>query len=193
MKRFNVGLVVGKFSPLHLGHEALITIARSRCQHVILVSYSLPELPGCEADKRRRWLNTRFPDCRCLVVTPQQAESWGMTLPDNLEADSLHRHFTASLCLDILRCKPDAVFTAEDYGDGFAQVLSARFGKPVEHIRTQRLADFPAISGTLIRSDVHQYRHLLAAEVYADFVERICLLGGESTGKSTLTGCWLRR
>ncbi|WP_312318545.1 AAA family ATPase [Atlantibacter hermannii] len=187
MKRFNVGLVVGKFSPLHLGHEALITIARSRCQHVILVSYSLPELPGCEADKRRRWLNTRFPDCRSLVVTPQQAESWGMTLPDNLEADSLHRHFTASLCLDILRCKPDAVFTAEDYGDGFAQVLSARFGKPVEHIRTQRLADFPAISGTLIRSDVHQYRHLLAAEVYADFVERICLLGGESTGKSTLT------
>lgn len=187
MKRFAEGLIVGKFSPLHLGHEALINLTRVQCERLIVVSYSLPELPGCEAEKRQRWLATRFPDCQSVVVTAQLARQWGLTMPDNLAADALHRHFMASLCLDVLHCKPDAVFTAEEYGDGFAQVLSARFAKPVEHIRTQRVACSPVISGTLVRSDVHRYRHMMAPEVYADFVERICILGGESTGKSTLS------
>jgi len=42
------------------------------------------------------------------------------------------------------------------------------------------------ISGTRLREDLHGNRQWLSPEVYASFVRRICLLGGESSGKSTL-------
>ena len=42
------------------------------------------------------------------------------------------------------------------------------------------------VSGTLVRSDIHAHRRFLSPQVYADFVERICILGGESSGKTAL-------
>jgi NadR type nicotinamide-nucleotide adenylyltransferase len=44
------------------------------------------------------------------------------------------------------------------------------------------------VSGTLIRRDPLSCRDVLAPEVYADFLPRVALLGGESTGKTTLAG-----
>ena len=40
-KRFARGLVVGKFAPLHLGHERLIRQAREQCEQLVLLSLSL--------------------------------------------------------------------------------------------------------------------------------------------------------
>jgi NadR type nicotinamide-nucleotide adenylyltransferase len=42
------------------------------------------------------------------------------------------------------------------------------------------------ISGALLRQDIHARREWLSPVVYASFVQRVCLLGGESSGKSTL-------
>ncbi|MGY5958905.1 AAA family ATPase [Kosakonia sp. BK9b] len=188
MKRFASGLVVGKFAPLHCGHERLINAALAQCERVWLISYSQPELPGCEPDKREHWLQARFPQCGVVVLTPERVTSWGLgALPHNDAPDSLHRHYMADLCLQVLRCRPQAVFTAEAYGEGFAQVLSERFAQPVTHVRLQREQGAHAPSGTLIRGDVHRWRQMLSPVVYRDFVKRICLLGGESTGKSTLS------
>lgn len=187
MKRFTTGLVVGKFAPLHCGHERLIHAALAQCETVLLLSYSVPELPGCEPEKRQRWLHQRFPQCQSQVLTPESVEQWQLpTIPHNDDPADSHRHYVATVCERIFQQRPQAVFTGEDYGDGFAAVLSARFGQPVAHVRLQRGAQADAPSGTLIRADVHRHRALLAEEVYRDFVFRICLLGGESTGKSTL-------
>lgn len=188
MKRYPTGLVVGKFAPLHLGHEALIHAALAQCDTVVIISYSSPEIPGYEPEKRLHWLRTRFPQCRHLVLSEQVMATHDIAPPPPNDAgDDLHRHYVATLCEDVLHCQPQAVFTAEDYGDGFAGVLSQRFGSPVTHVRLQRPKGPDAPSGTLIRSDVHRYREMLPAEVYRSFVFRICLLGGESTGKSTLS------
>lgn len=64
MKPYAEGLIVGKFAPLHAGHELLINAALARCETVFIISYSLPEMPGCEPEKRLQWLQTRFPRCR---------------------------------------------------------------------------------------------------------------------------------
>ena len=194
MTRFRCGLVVGKFSPLHIGHEKLINAALAQCEQVVVISYSLPELSGCEADKRRRWLATRFPSVRSLVVTPKDTARWQIpTMPHNDGDENVHRHFVGALCLDVLHTVVDAVFTAEDYGDGFAAVLGHWFSQQtnrtcrVTHVRLTREQGPGSVSGTLLRSDIHTWRHLVAPSVYADFVHRICLLGGESSGKSTLS------
>jgi hypothetical protein len=86
----------------------------------------------------------------------------------------------------------DAVFTSEDYGDAFAAELTRCFrerspGLPaVQHVSVDRERRSVPISGTILRRNIHAHREWLSPQVYASFVQRVCLLGGESSGKSTL-------
>jgi NadR type nicotinamide-nucleotide adenylyltransferase len=86
----------------------------------------------------------------------------------------------------------EAVFTSEDYGDGFAEELTRYFRErqpkcpAVEHVQVDRSRQKLPVSGTLLRQDIHAGREWLSPLVYASFVQRVCLLGGESSGKSTL-------
>ncbi len=191
-KAFRRGLVVGKFSPLHLGHELLIHEALAQCEQLTLLSYSLPELSGCEAPRRQRWLQARFAEVPALVVTPAHIQAWrgeGKVLPDlphNEAPDHQQRQFVAELCQVVLGSTVDAVFTSESYGDGFAAHLARCFGHPVQHVCVDQARSAVPISGTRLREDPHGLKGFLAPPVYADFVERIVLLGGESTGKSSL-------
>lgn len=193
-KRFTRGLVVGKFAPLHLGHEHVIRRALADCHEVFVISYSKPEMPGCEPDKRAQWLAARFPQVRSLIVTEDllRARLPGVSLPHNEDEDLVHRQFVALLCRMFLGGAVDVVFTSEDYGDGFASELTKCFrtidqnAPVVNHILVDRARQRFPISGTELRNDVHGNRRWLSAEVYASFVEQICILGGESSGKSTL-------
>lgn len=181
MTRFRTGLVVGKFAPLHLGHEHVIRTALSECEHVVLLSYSRPEFPGCEPERRAAWLAARFPEATRIVL-----DHANTPLPDNADSDEVHRAFCAAELRKYLDVPIDAIFSSEDYGPGFATDLSQRQGKPVSHRAVDPDRNAISISGTEIRSDVHRHKRFLAPEVYASFVKRVALLGGESTGKSTL-------
>jgi NadR type nicotinamide-nucleotide adenylyltransferase len=188
MKQFRRGLVVGKFCPLHLGHESVIRRAMELCGRVFVISYTNPEFPGCEPERRRRWLSERFPDTHLLVLDGTE----GIPIPPNDAADSVHRRFVGMLCREHLKTSVDAVFTSESYGDGFAAELTAFFRESepshsrVAHVSVDESRSTLPISGTLLRSEVHEHRQFLAPCVYADFVQRVALLGGESSGKTTL-------
>lgn len=191
IKSFAVGLVVGKFAPLHYGHERLIRNALACCERTLVLSYSLPELPGYPPERRKKWLSQRFPAAEIMVVTPQHVTDWRAEgrmidpMPPNAAPAEEHRRFVAQLCLHVWGTPVQAVFTGEDYGDGFAATLGLMFSSPVVHVRLDRSND--PRSGTRLRGNLHDNRHFLAPEIYADFVRRICLLGGESSGKSTLS------
>lgn len=197
-KRFQRGLVVGKFAPLHRGHELVIGRALEMCEEVVLISYSQPEHSGCEPARRERWLAALFPTTRRLVVTDEILGARvgpGVELrriPHNDANELDHRRFCAWLCLDLLGGPVEAVFTSEPYGDGFARELTRCFRErnagagAVHHELVDEARSLMPISGTALRQDVHRHRQWLSPEVYASFVQRICILGGESTGKSTL-------
>ncbi|MCL2161725.1 MAG: AAA family ATPase [Betaproteobacteria bacterium] len=200
LRRFRCGLVVGKFCPLHLGHEWLIGRALAACDEVVVIGYAKPGFQGYGRDRRQKWLTSRFPGAFCLAIDDDSLAALckdnGITespsIPPDDAPDAVHRVFVAWLCSTLLRKRIDSVFTSEDYGDGFADILSARFGYRVEHICVDRArASFP-VSGTRIRSDPHGCREYLSPEIYADFVRKICLLGGESSGKSTLAAALAR-
>lgn len=181
MKRFVTGLVVGKFAPLHCGHERLINTALAQCEELFIISYSVPEMPDCEPEKRLTWLQVRFPRATVLVLTPELIARYNLPAIPHNDADAdIHRHYVATLCLQVLRCRPHAVFTAEDYGDGFAKVLTKRFAQPVEHIRLQRPRGDKSPSGTLIRSDVHHYRYSWRTTFIAvSFAVSVCLVANQ--------------
>lgn len=192
--RYARGLVVGKFCPLHLGHEWLITQAQAHCDHLIVLSYTVPGFPGYEAERREQWLKTRFPAVQVVVIDQQrltqlcvaEKNSEVPRLPVDSAEDDEHRHFVAWLCLHLLQTTVDAVFTSEAYGDGFAKVLSRCFGHPVDHVCVDNARANVPVSGTMIRANPHAHRQCMSPEVYASFVRRIAILGGESSGKTTL-------
>lgn len=196
-KRFHRGLVVGKFSPLHRGHEFLIRRAQETCEEVVLISYSNPEYPGCEPANRRTWLSNLFPSAILCVVTSESLKrnpTGGFSeVPLNDAEASIHRQFVGALCSDQLHILVDAVFTSESYGDGFATDLSQRLRHKVEHVLVDVERKEIPISGSALRADVHANRRFLSPFVYSSFVKRICILGGESSGKSTLTAALAKR
>ncbi|MEW6024578.1 MAG: AAA family ATPase [Pseudomonadota bacterium] len=200
MRGYRRGLVVGKFCPLHRGHMFLIERALQACDEVLVISYTKPEFARCDTAVRDGWLAALFPQVERLVVDDAVlAQACGrgqidrlLTLPHNEDPADVHRDFCACLCWNLGGGAVDAVFTSEDYGDGFAAVLSAffslRLGREhrVDHVCVDPARVAVPVSGTQVRSDPAAWRDALDPLVYSDLVDRICILGGESSGKTTL-------
>jgi HTH-type transcriptional regulator, transcriptional repressor of NAD biosynthesis genes len=194
---YGVGLVVGKFAPPHTGHVLLVERAASLCRRVVIMSYSNPELPGYEAERRETWLNACFPAATVVVVTPKKLAAWfaGVeipVMPTNDAADSTQREFVALLCKRVLDSRVDAVFTSEDYGDGFAAHLAERLraddgtSASVHHVMVDRDRRTVPISGTALRGNLWRNWEYLPPPVARSLVQRVTFLGGESSGKTLL-------
>lgn len=189
------GLVVGKFCPLHLGHELLIQRAMDGCEELLVVSYTKPEFPGLEPVRRETWLRAQFPQVHIVVLDDARLAALcavrGMparALPHNDADGDEHRHFMGWLCWTVLDLPVDAVFTSEEYGPGFAQVLERHYASGlVAHVSVDQARSLVPVSGTLVRQDPQAHGAFLSPVVRADFVTRVCVLGGESSGKTTLT------
>lgn len=189
MRRFQRGLIVGKFSPLHRGHMSVIDAAFAACDEVFILSYSKPELPGCPSALRDAWLRELYPSACVLVLTDSEA----LQIPHNDAPATDHRQFVGWVCEHLFDAEVDAVFTSEDYGDGFAAELHEYFvarGRAREEAVAHVTVDMARVriptSGTAIRQDPHALRTFLDPRVYASFVQRVAVLGGESSGKTTL-------
>lgn len=196
MSMFTSGLVVGKFCPLHHGHQLLLDHAQAHCRQLTVVSYTKPGFPGMDADRRESWLSALYPHADHWVLDDQRVAKLcldrGVTareLPHNDESDEVHRQFVIWLLHEIVCRSVDVVFTSESYGPGFADALckaQLANGKPaVQHVMDAERIQRP-VSGTLLRGNPHGLRQWLAPMVYKDFVRRVAIIGGESTGKSTL-------
>ena len=193
MKKFRNGLIVGKFSPLHKGHEYLIETALRECETLYIFSYYTPEFAGCEAHRRESWLRALFPAAKIFVIDDRFVQTrFNITLPPAGATDLEERRFVGFLWTQLVNEPLDAVYTSENYGAGYAEEMSRYFAEytnfpPVAHVLVDLERRRIPISGTRLRAGIHEHKKFLSPVVYASFVERICFLGGESSGKSTLT------
>lgn len=193
------GLVVGKFCPLHRGHEALIAFARARCDRLVILSYTKPEFPGFPPERRAAWLAALYPDTIRLVLDDAALAAFAArtgralaVLPANDALEVEHRSFVAWVCREMLGLTVDRVFTSEDYGDGFAASLARHFGHPVRHIAFDIARRAVPISATRLRTEAALGRTFLSETVRTSLVRRVALIGGESSGKTTLAGALAR-
>ena len=191
--RFALGLVVGKFAPLHRGHEHLVAQAAAACERLLIVSYTSPEFERCGVEARRAWMTARWPRHECLAIDDAWLEvacsARGIAcraIPDNAEDDATQQHFLAWLLGDVLRRRPDAMFSSESYGPPCAALLSRELAHPVAAVVVDSARAAVPISATRLRSGDAALSTWLAPEVLASFVPRVVLLGGESSGKTTL-------
>jgi NadR type nicotinamide-nucleotide adenylyltransferase len=162
MKR---GLVVGKFWPPHRGHQHLIETARAGVEQLYVMLCRRPhESPAGEL--RIAWLRELYPDVNFLLIDD--------TLGDD---DSEGWAENSIRCLGFV---PDAVFTSEDYGEPFAFYLGC------QHVLVDKAREAVPVSGTRVRADPLGNWEYLSPPVRGHYAKRICLVGAESTGKTTL-------
>ena len=192
MKKFRNGLIVGKFSPLHKGHEFLINRGLDECETLYIFSYYTPEFAGCETHKREYWLKSLFPTAQIFVINDEFVQTrFNISLPKFGASNLEERRFVGFLWLNLVNKPLDAVFTSENYGDGYAVEMSTYFANytdfpPVQHVLVDLDRTQIPISGTNLRDNIHNLKEYLSLIVYASFIKRICFLGGESSGKTTI-------
>lgn len=153
----STGLVVGKFTPFHLGHKYLIDTALEYCDRTLYVlPYSNPDLGLIQRDRISQIDKHYNNEPRIWIIDPSHEN-----IPLNDAAPHIHRWFCAVQVFKHVAIYnaigtglkfPDYVFTSEDYGDGFAEYLSLVFNKEVKHICVDKERKMFPISGTKIRN-----------------------------------------
>lgn len=160
-----VGLVIGKFYPPHKGHKYLIDTALGQVDHLLVLVCDTPG-QAIPAKKRAEWIEEIHPQVTVKVIADIMDD-------ENSQAWALHTK-------DFLGSAPDVIFTSEDYGDAYAKAMGCR------HVKVDRERVVVPISATRIRNDVASWWSYLEPPVKAYLAKRVCIIGAESTGTTTV-------
>lgn len=156
--------------PPHRGHQFLIETARSRVDHltVILFTKAHEPIPG---DLRAGWMRKLFPDLEILHSRDEHPVDFDDPLVWDLWIPSIRKVYPQG---------PELVFSSEDYGEELARRLGA------SHQSVDRDRRTVPVCAELIRQRPLDHWELLPPCVRPYYVKRVCLIGAESTGKTTL-------
>lgn len=169
------GLVLGKFMPLHKGHLALISFAKSKCD-ILTVLLCAEDKETIPASTRLKWLQEELGstvDLQVLkysdkdlpntsVSSKQVSKKWSVVLKKNFPHVNI-------------------IFSSEPYGDFVADFMGAE-----SVVYDEARKNYP-VSATQIKNNPFYFWDFIPESVKPYYVKKACLLGTESTGKSTLT------
>jgi NadR type nicotinamide-nucleotide adenylyltransferase len=163
--KHGLGLVIGKFCPPHRGHKLLINTALEHSDRVVVIvcERATDSIPG---PLRQRWLQEIHPAAEVMLIDDRYDEKDSRVWAENT--------------IRWLGRAPDAVFTSEDYGDTYASLMGSR------HVLVDRPRQQVRISATAVRKDPYANWDFLEPPVRGWFAKRVCVLGAESTGTTTL-------
>lgn len=173
--RYKTGLYGGSFNPLHLGHVDCIIRAANLCEQLFIVlSHGLnrQEIP---LRVRYRWLYQLTSHIGNVTILTLED-----TAPTKAEYTRDCWEQDAAAVKAQVGCPIEVVFCGDDYGeDSFWNICYPE----------SELIIFPRneISSTEIRKDPYAHWDWLPNKVKPWYVKKVLLMGGESTGKSTLT------
>ena len=176
-KKYNDGLVLGKFMPPQNGHLYLIDTAASQCKtlHVMICSLEKEPIRG---ELRYLWLKEIYkkkPNVRiiwCRDENPQYPN-------ECTTVDEFYNQYWVPTVYKHIK-KLDVVFTSEEYGDEFGKYLG------VPHVMVDQPRSHYAVSGTAVRTDPYNNWKFIPRVVRPYFTKKVVIMGPESVGKSTL-------
>ena len=173
-----VGFITTKAAPLHAGHIYLCSQAATQVDKLyIVLSHDADRFadPVLSLKNRILWLKNTFRDLPHIEVVyvdetgiPKYPNGWSEW---------------ADLVKAKLPAKIDKIFTSEPkdvkgYNNNFP-------GSQVVVVDADRRR--VPISGTEIRKEPYKHWSFMPTMVREQFLKRVCIIGSESTGKSTLT------
>lgn len=152
-----VGLTIGKYAPLHKGHQLVIEQAMKEMDLVIAIVYEAPEIPELPLALRVKWLKMLYPK---IVIL--KAEN----VPKEKGYSEAIQNKHVQYILDLLKGqKIDAFYSSEPYGSKMSKALNCE-NRVVDMDRKQ-----VTISGSEIRKDVVNHQQYLDTLVFKDLIE----------------------
>jgi HTH-type transcriptional regulator, transcriptional repressor of NAD biosynthesis genes len=165
VKEYQTGTVIGKFYPPHYGHHYLIDTAISMCEELFVLICWKPE-QTIPVQLRSTAIAEIHPTVKIIEVEDKLSDDDTLGWANNT--------------IKILGRRPDVVFTSEDYGVPYAQAMGSK------HIMVDRNRIKMPCSGTMIRANPLEFLDWVSPAIRSFYVLRICIVGAESTGKTTL-------
>ena len=173
--RYRVGLYGGSFDPLHIGHVDCILQAANQCDELYVVLSVGVKRDTIDPLVRFRWL---------YQLTSHLPHVHLLKLEDALEKKEEYTADVARADCQAVKAmvgKPiDAVFFGDDYGEdsfwrkGYPESKAVCI--PRDEVNSSDIRRCPYAHWDWIPTMVRPY-----------YVKKVLILGGESTGKSTLT------
>lgn len=171
------GWLTGKFAPLHAGHTNFIQQAATLCDELtVVLSHNANRFddPKLALKTRLLYLRQTFKDIPHIKITfvdetdapeyPNGWAEWAALIKGEIGEDF------------------QVIFTSEeDDVSGY----NDHFGTSVHVIDSER-RQVP-ISGTEIRANPGKHWSMMPSLVRQQYLKKVCIVGQESTGKSTLT------
>jgi HTH-type transcriptional repressor of NAD biosynthesis genes len=166
------GLTLGKFAPLHKGHQYMIETAIAETSHLIVVVYDAPEVTPIPLGVRASWIRTLYPGVE--VIEGKNAPS---AMGNTPEIEKIQEDYILGL---LCGRKISHFYSSEFYGKHMSRALGA-INRTIDINRNK----IP-ISGTAIRENPYLNKEYLPQVVYRDLLTNIVFLGAPSTGKTTM-------
>ncbi len=170
---YEVGMYGGSFNPLHLGHVNDIIMAANQCKKLYVVLSVTNDPKEIDHRERYMWLKN---------VTSHLDNVEIIEIFDNNTSKKDYDWETGARDIKNSIGRPiHVVFSGDDYeGKGIWEKLYPE-SKVVYFPR-----DVINISSTQIRKDPFKYYDYLPSVVQRHYVKKVCVIGTESCGKSTL-------
>jgi len=167
-----VGLTLGKYAPLHHGHQMVIETALAEMDHVIVVIYDCPDVTPIPLPVRANWIRRLYPQVELY-------EAWDgpLQVGNTPDIKRMHEKYIRAL---LGARRVTHFYSSEFYGAHMSAALDA-VNRQVDAERVQ-----VPISATQIRRQPYTARHFLHPLVYRDLIINVAFLGAPSTGKTTL-------
>lgn len=174
--QYKTGMFGGSFDPLHVGHIDCMVRAASMCEELyIVLSYSRTR-DRIPMEYRYRWIYNSFKHMANVKI---------VLLEDSEESKAAYDTDAAWIAgrdeiLSKIGKPIDVVFCGSDYKGSYR--YEKLYGCPVIYFDRQRRP----VSSTEIFGDPLRYWESIPKNAQSYFVKKVLLIGGESTGKSTL-------
>jgi HTH-type transcriptional repressor of NAD biosynthesis genes len=166
------GLTLGKYAPLHRGHQHVIETALAEVDKVSVVIYDAPETTNVPLSVRVNWLKALYPKVNVIEAWDGPADVGDTPeIKQKQEDYLLHRLKLTGIT---------HFYSSEFYGAHVSQAFGA-VNRVVDAAR-----QLVPISATQIRAHPYEQRAFVPPLVYRDLITSVVFLGAPSTGKTTI-------
>ena len=148
-----VGFTIGKFAPLHKGHQYLIEkmVNEMDVSYVVVYETDILDIP---LERRAIWIKTLYEGVNILYAK-NPPEQYGL----DKESIDIQMRYLAEILGDI---KPTHFYSSEKYGAYVADYLK------IEEVLVDRARVNVPISATKVRGNIEEYKKYLSDVVYED-------------------------
>ncbi len=152
-----IGFTIGKFAPLHKGHQYLIETALNEMDKMIVVVYDT-DLIDIEIEKRAKWIKELYPNVE-IKFAHNPPSQYGL----DEESVKIQMEYLTKIMENE---KPTHFYSSEKYGASVAKYMNL-----VDRRVDNERINVP-IRATTIRDNIEENKKWLENNVYEDYVKK---------------------